>query len=748
MKKSTAPQLFCLLILLAFPGSGCTSVQPSVNVLKIEEGSDLNAIIQKSVTVTPSDRQYEWQKNEFEAFIHFGVNTFTGREWGTGKEDPAIFNPEQLDARQWVQVMQDAGMKMVILTAKHHDGFCLWPSRYTEHSVKNSPWKNGQGNVVRELSDACREAGIKLGLYLSPADLHEIERPDGYYGNGSPSRSVTVPSDPNHQEDAPEIFEYSGITDYDLYFMNQLYELLTEYGDISAVWFDGANPKPGTGQTYNRPAWYDMIRKLQPGAVISIKGPDVRWCGNEAGQTRGSEWSVIPLPVSPEEYDWADATEEDLGSREKLRSARYLIWYPAETDTSMRYGWFYRDEEQGVKTTEHLLDIWYRSIGGNTVLLLNMTPDRRGLIPDRDSLVLRKLGQIIKDSFSENLLEGSEISSTSNLNRSFRPEGILSPGEDDYWMAEENQETASLTFNLDKPVEFNRLVLQEPIRNRGQRIESFNFETMQEGRWVETGSGTTIGYKSILRFPAVSSSQVRINITGSRVCPALCFAGLYQAPEILAEPVIMRDKLGSVHISSDSPDTIFHYTLDGSEPSPDSSRYESSFQFPEGGTLKVRGFVDNYGQSGDVVIRRFYISAEKWSALDSADGSSRSPAENAIDGDPDTIWFAAWDEDAAEVPSLTIDLGETLSLKGFTYLPRKHPGDAGTVLSYNCQVSSDGKRWTSVVKNGTFDNIRNNPVLQEVRFSRAQKARFLKFIPVEEIGGRKIITVAEIEVIT
>ena len=749
--KSSLNQLASLILFILFPlilGTGCSPKIPASNVIKIDESDDLNEIIRKSVTVTPSERQYEWQKNEFEAFIHFGVNTFTGREWGTGKEDLAIFDPEQLDARQWVQVIKDAGMKMVILTAKHHDGFCLWPSRYTKHSVKNSPWRNGEGDVVRELSDACREAGIKLGLYLSPADLHEIERPGGFYGNGSNPLMVSVPSSTEHQDEALAVFEYSEITDYDLYFMNQLYELLTEYGEISALWFDGANPKPGTGQTYNRQAWYDMIRKLQPNAVISIKGPDVRWCGNEAGRTRSSEWSVIPLPSAPEEYDWADASEEDLGSREKLNNARYLIWYPAETNTSMRYGWFYRDEEQGVKTTEHLLDIWYRSIGGNTVFLLNLTPDRRGLIPDKDSLILRRLGQILKDSFADNLLEGSSVDASSTFSDSFKPSGVLFPGEEEYWIAEENQETADLTFSLDKHREFNRLMVQEPIGIRGQRIESFRFEIMKDGKWTEIGTGTTVGYKRILRFPAVSADQIRISITGSRICPALSFSGLYLAPEILADPAIKRDKSGSVYISGSSPDTIFHYTLDGSEPGPESSLYSGPFPLPEGGTIKVRGFVDRYRQSGDAVTRRFDISSEKWTAEDATPENSRFPAENAIDGDPDTFWLSTWKDDDGNPPAITIDLGETLTLKGFTYLPRKRPGDAGTVLSYKCQVSSNGNTWTTVVNNGIFDNIRNNPVLQEIRFSRTRKARFLRFMPVEEIGGRKIITAAEIEVIT
>ena len=746
MKKSAVIKNFVLLFSLLLTVTGCSSEPATSNVVKIEPGDSLDAIIKKSVMVTPSARQYEWQKNEFEAFIHFGVNTFTGREWGTGREDPAIFNPELLDAAQWVQVMRDAGMKMVILTAKHHDGFCLWPSRYTEHSVKNSPWKDGSGDVVKELADACRKEGMKLGIYLSPADLHEIERPEGFYGNNSAPITVKIPSDPDHQKQVSEIFDYSGITDYDLYFMNQLYEILTEYGEISSVWFDGANPKPGTGQTYNRKAWYDMIRKLQPKAVISIKGPDVRWCGNEAGHTRPSEWSVIPLKSPPGEYDWADAREEDLGSREKLRGASHLIWYPAETNTSMRYGWFYRDEEQGVKTTEHLVDIWYRAIGGNTVFLLNMTPDRRGLIPDRDALVLRKMGHILEESFKENLLETASVKASSSAGRKHAADKMLLPSDEDYWIAEENQEIAELNFTLDSPESFNRLVLQEPIRTRGQRIESYTLEIKKNNDWDEICKGTTVGYKAILRFPAVSADRIRIRITSSRIAPALSFAGLYQAPEILAEPEIKRDKAGNVSIESASPDTIFHYTLDGSDPDRDSVRYDNPFLLANGGNLKIRGFIDSYGQAGDVVIRRFGISAQKWTAQDSSPENRNYPADRAIDGDPDTFWLSSW-EDTEETPSLTIDLGESVSLKGFTYIPRSRPGDSGTVLSYKLQLSTSGKKWTTVIKNGTFDNIRNNPVPQEVQFNRTRKARFLRFTPIEEIGGRKMVSVAEIEVI-
>jgi len=738
--------LVFLVFLVFFPS--CSPAPPANNLVKIEEGASLEEIIQKAVTVTPSERQYAWQTNEFEAFIHFGVNTFTGREWGTGKEDPAIFNPEELDASQWVRIMKDAGMKLVILTAKHHDGFCLWPSRYTEHSVKSSPWKGGNGDVVGELAEACRDSGIKLGIYLSPADLHEIERTGGFYGNGSEGRKASIPSDPSHRDSVETVLEYQELTDYDVYFMNQLYELLTEYGEISAVWFDGANPKPGTGQAYNRRAWYDLIRELQPGAVISIKGPDVRWCGNEAGRTRSSEWSVIPLPAHPDGYDWPDAQAEDLGSRERLKDAKWLTWYPAETNTSMRYGWFYRDEEQGVKSTEHLLDIWYRSIGGNTVFLLNMTPDRRGLIPDRDAQVLGRMGEILKQSFELNLLGQAGDATFSPHGEGADLSNLVSLSDSDYWIGDEGTEQAEIAFSFKDPVSFNRLVLQEPIRYQGQRIESFVLEAGNGKTWSEISEGTTVGYKSILRFPRVEASGVRIRITSSRVSPALSFAGLYLAPEILAEPVVIRDRDGNVVISCASPDTLLHYTLDGVKPGPSSPVYRGPFPLPEGGLVKVKGFVDEYSRSGDTVSRRFYISPAQWSFTDeSADSDERFGPGNAIDGDPETFWLSSW-ENGSSAPSLTIDLGETLALKGFTYLPRDRTGARGTVLRYRFEISSDGSRWTTIVSDGVFENIRNNPVIQEIRFDRARDGRFIRFTPLEEIGGRKVVTAAEMEVIT
>lgn len=344
----------------------------------------MDDFIIKAAGVLPSERQYAWQQMEFYAFIHFTVNTFTDREWGYGDENPAIFNPSALNADQWAETCRAAGMKGLILTCKHHDGFCLWPSRFTGHSVKNSPWKDGKGDVVREVSAACRRAGLKFGIYISPWDRHEKT-----YGDSDV---------------------------YNRFFMNQLRELLTGYGEIFCVWFDGACGEGPNGkkQVYDWDGYYKLIRELQPEAVISVCGPDVRWCGNEAGHCRKSEWSVVPAQLqnaekTAEKSQKADDREfsklinsmdEDLGSREAIKNATELIWYPAEVNTSIRPGWFYHTaEDDKVKTAAELLKVYYNSVGGNTCFLLNIPPDRRGLIHENDVSVLKSLGYLLNQAF-------------------------------------------------------------------------------------------------------------------------------------------------------------------------------------------------------------------------------------------------------------------------------------------------------------------------------------------------------------
>lgn len=466
--------------------------------------------IQYAAQVKPSERQVAVQEMEFYSFIHFTINTYTDKEWGHGDEDPAIFNPVEFDADQWVDSCRDAGMKGLILTCKHHDGFCLWPSQYTEHSVKNSPWKNGQGDIVQEVADACRKGGIKFGVYLSPWDRHEQT-----YG------------------DSPK---------YNEYFMNQLRELLTNYGDIFCVWFDGACGEGPNGkrQVYDWDAYYSLIRELQPNAVINVCGPDIRWCGNEAGVCRESEWSVVPVSLRSNESiqeksqqvddgEFAkryDSTDRDLGSREIIRHERELVWYPAEVNTSIRPGWFYHaSEDDKVKSLEELLHVYYGSVGGNATFLLNLPPDQRGLIHENDRARLRELGDYIRNTFRTNLAEGATAQATQTMD-GHDVNCIFDGNPDSYWCPEEGTEQVTIEVDLHAEIEFNHVVLQE--HRYSQRIEKFELEYEQDGEWKPLWSGTVVGYKRICQFDNVTSRFIRLKITESRWCPTISAFEVYR----------------------------------------------------------------------------------------------------------------------------------------------------------------------------------------------------------------------------
>ena len=731
--------LFLLIVLFA-----CQEKEPTNNLIKVQPGDNLNEIVRKSTLVVPTEKQYDWQQLEFTAFIHFGPNTFTGVEWGNGMEDPTVFHPTDLDASQWVSVMKAAGMKLAMLTAKHHDGFCLWPTTTSKHSVKSSGWRNGQGDVLGELVKEARKEGIEIGVYLSPADLHEIEREGGTYGNGSKLRKVKIPSDQELRKQAKQVFEYK-LDDYNVLFLNQLYEVLTQYGKIREVWFDGANPKPGTGQTYDRKSWYDMIRKLQPEALIAIKGPDVRWCGNEAGKTRKNEWSVLPVAEHPDIYDWPDLRAEDLGSRDKMEGAKYLYWYPAETNTSIRHGWFYRDDEQHVKSVEELVDTWYRSVGGNTVFLLNRTPDRRGLIPEKDASRLREVGAIISQSFKRNLVEQASIQ---DAGEETSAKNILDGNAETYWKPTDGNEQAELVLTFDGEKEFNRLVLQECIKSQGQRIEEFAFDIWKDGKWAEITNGTVVGYKNIRRFPLASTSKVRIRILKSRMAPTLSTVGLFKSPELLTNPYIVRNKECLVEISCKSPDPNIYYTTDGTDPDLNSPVYHAPFEIPGIGMVKAVAVVDNGRQKSETIAKRFDVCPLKWKILAAAETHNRYPTENAIDGNPSTVWHTPWGTDASGHPhSITIDFSEKLALKGFYYQPRSDGSFRGICKQYKVELSNDGNSWR-LAKEGVFDNIKNNPVKQEILFVKAMDGQYLRFTSLANVEGTASLSAAEIGVIT
>ena len=431
--------------------------------------------------VKPTPQQLAWQEAELSMFLHFGINTFTDREWGDGTEDPRLFNPTELDARQWVQVAKEAGFKYMILTAKHHDGFCLWPSKYTEHSVKSSTWRGGKGDVVREFADACREVGMKMGIYLSPWDRHEPT-----YG------------------DSPV---------YNQFFKKQLTELLTDYGEIAEAWFDGACGEGPNGrrQEYDWQGYYETIRRLQPNAVIAICGPDIRWVGNEDGYARETEWSI---------QDANPVFHKGISGK---------VWYPAECDVSIRPGWFWhKSQDDKVKSLEHLVDIYYKSVGRNSVLLLNVPPNDQGLISEPDVKRLRELREFLDKTFAVNFAEGKPAIA-SNVRPDSKALHAVDGNSDTYWAIDEDATTASLEINLGGSVTFNISLIQEYIA-LGQRVEEYHIEAWDGQDWKQISEGTTIGHKKLDRFPDVTTSKVRLTIVKSQVSPLIRAFGLYRAP--------------------------------------------------------------------------------------------------------------------------------------------------------------------------------------------------------------------------
>lgn len=456
----------------------------------------------------PSQRQLRWHEMEFYGFLHFTVNTFTDKEWGYGDEAPEVFNPTDFDAEQIARTAREAGMKGLILTCKHHDGFCLWPSKYTEHSVKNSPWKGGRGDVVKEISSACRKYGLKFGIYLSPWDR-------------------------NHKD--------YGRPEYLTYFRNQLRELLTGYGPVFEIFLDGANGGDGfyggarETRRIDRETYYDwattwqLVRTLQPDACLfSDAGPDVRWVGNERGIAGETCWATL------NRADFVPGRADEARLNRGDRPGTH--WVPAECDVSIRPGWFYHAREDNrVRRGRNLVDLYYSSVGRGASLLLNLAPDRRGQIPKPDVESLREFRSVLDGTFAKDLAQGARGTKVSATNvrgsgdQRFSPRNVIDGRRGTYWATDDQLKTPELSLDLGREVTFNVVRLREYLP-LGQRVEAFALDAWRNGQWHEFGGGTSIGNCRLVRGNRITTAKVRLRITQAPVCPAIAELGLFAEP--------------------------------------------------------------------------------------------------------------------------------------------------------------------------------------------------------------------------
>lgn len=656
------------------------------------------------VSPVPDARQITWQELGFYGFVHFNMNTFSDREWGFGDEKPEQFNPTELDARQWARIASEAGMKGLIITAKHHDGFVLWPSAYTDHSVKNSPWRDGKGDLIQEFVDACREYGLKVGIYYSPWDRNH---PD--YGK-------------------PE---------YVTYMRNQLTELMTNYGDLFEIWFDGANGGDGwyggANETrkvdkttyYGWPEVHEMVRQMQPNAMMfSDAGPDVRWVGNEYGFAYETTWSNLMkdsvyagMPEYPEKY----ASGQEDGTH----------WVPAESDVSIRPGWYYHAyEDHKVKTLPQLMEIFYKSIGRNSSLLINFPVDTRGLIHENDEAAILAMGKKIREDFEVNLAAEGVISASNSRGNGYQVEHLLDGDYESYWSTANGDISATVELNFGKEISFNRLLLQE-FTPLGQRQKAFSLEKEVDGSWEKIAEGTTIGYKRILRFPDVQAQKIRINFLDGKDIPVISELGIYYAEPLVLAPTFSRSTSGEVTLIPPDSGLEMYFTLDGTAPSTERDKYSKPILAEQAKTLRAISFDSKSGEESEAVIFEVDIPKGNWKALE-ADGIK------AIDEKATTFF-------TAEEDKLTLDLGDAISIQGFSYLPMQARYPSGFITNYAFEVSEDGKDWNTVTS-GEFSNIVNSPIEQRIKFPSVI-AQFVRLKSLKTADGNPA-TFGEFSVLT